>query len=99
MKLIADYESQYFNAEIMQEHLITFLMLFHCNAFPSLNKNGYTSFAGPLMCILKMIMLSTSKLNCLEVEGLDVLAVASRGLLSDVTKKVAARAFMFLVLG
>ncbi|KAL0305452.1 UNVERIFIED_CONTAM: protein BREAST CANCER SUSCEPTIBILITY 1 [Sesamum radiatum] len=46
-----------------------------------------------------MILLSTLKLNCLEVEGLDVLAVASRGLLSDVTKKVAARAFMFLVLG
>lgn len=51
------------------------------------------------MCILKMIMLSTLKLNCLEVEELDAVAVASKELLWGVMRRVAARAFMFLVLG
>lgn len=51
------------------------------------------------MCILKMIMLSTLKLNCPEVEGLDALSVTSRGLLWDATRRVVAGASMFLVLG
>lgn len=49
------------------------------------------------MCISKMIMLSTSKMNCLEVGESNAVAVASRELPWGVMRRVVAKAFMFLV--
>lgn len=69
------------------------ICLFHCNV----KLKGCPSFVGHLMYISKMIMSSTSKMNCLEVGESSAVAVASRELLWGVMRRVVAKAFMFLV--